>query len=204
MTDPHRIGDIAALEALYGAPAPAAVLKVARQLTPAYRASITQARFCVLATVGPEGADCSPRGDDGPVVQELDPHRLALPDWHGNNRVDRLRNIVRDGRAALMFMVPEWDNVVRVNGRASVTVAPELLQRFARAGRLPRTVVVLEIAEVYFQCARALLRSRLWAGEAAPGTLPSAGDFLQEQASGGFDGAAYDAEWPERARGSLW
>lgn len=204
MTDPHRITDTAGLDALYGPPAPPAVLKVARRITPAYRAWIAQARFCVLATVGPEGADCSPRGDDGPVVHELDPGRLLLPDWHGNNRVDSLRNIVRDGRAALMFMVPGSGNVVRVNGRASVSVAPDLMARCARAGRAPRAVVVLEVAEVYFQCARALMRSRLWAGAAPPRGLPSAGDILQEQSDGALDGADYDAAWPDRARQSLW
>lgn len=204
MDDPHLISDIEQLEVLYGTPAPTALLKVAPQITPAYRAWIAQARFCVLATVGPDGADCSPRGDDGPVVQELEPRRLLLPDWHGNNRVDSLRNIVRDGRAALMFMVPGSGNVVRVNGRALVTVAPDLLARCARDSRTPRAVVVLDVAEVYFQCARALMRSRLWSDMTQPEGLPSAGDFLQEQSDGSVDGATYDAAWSNRARQSLW
>ena len=203
--DPFRIADMAALEALYDAPATAATVKVARRITPAYRAWMAQARFCVLATVGPEGTDCSPRGDDGPVVTELDPGTLALPDWRGNNRLDSLRNIVRDGRASLMFMVAGSENVVRVNGQARLTVAPDLLARLSRDGRAPRLAVVLDIAEVYFQCARALMRARLWAGpDGSADALPSPGDILAEMSEGALDGAAYDAAWPARARQGLW
>lgn len=199
-----EITDIATLEALYDGPSENSLRKVTDRLIPAYRRWIERSRFCVLSSVGPGGTDASPRGDDGPVVMELDPGLLALPDWRGNNRVDSLRNIVRDGRASLMFMVSGSDSVVRVNGRASVTLAPEVRERFAQAGRMPRAVVLLEVAEVYFQCARALLRSGLWAGQAAPEGLPTAGDFLQEQSEGAFDGAAFDAAWPGRARDSLW
>ncbi len=101
-----KIETIEALEALYGAPSGAALRKVAKRLTPMYRQWIAASRFCILATVGPEGTDASPRGDDGPVALELDAGHLALPDWRGNNRLDSLRNIVTDGRVSLMFMVP--------------------------------------------------------------------------------------------------
>lgn len=120
------IDDITALEALYGTPGAASIRKVARQLTPLYRKWIMASRLCVLSTVGPEGVDGSPRGDDGPVVMELDPGTLALPDWRGNNRLDSLRNIVRDPRVALMFMVPGSNNVVRVNGTARLTADADL------------------------------------------------------------------------------
>lgn len=111
----------AALAALYGSPGEAALAKVARRMTPLYRAWIGRSRFCVLSTVGPEGTDASPRGDGGPVVLELDAGTLALPDWRGNERIDSLRNVVRDPRVSLMFFVPGSDNVVRVNGRGRVT-----------------------------------------------------------------------------------
>lgn len=196
---------IEALEALYPTPpAAAATIKIARRLTPAYRRWIERARFCFLATVGPEGTDCSPRGDDGPAVLELDPGTLALPDWRGNNRIDSLRNIIRDPRVSLAFMVPGSDNVMRVNGRARLTADPVALARFAREGRLPRTVIVVAIEEVYSQCARALIRSRLWrAGDESAG-LPSVGEILSEMTQGAVDGAAYDAEWPRRAAASMW
>lgn len=200
-----RITSIAALEALYGTPSVAARAKVAARLTPAYGAWIARARFCLLASVGPEGTDCSPRGDDGPVVATLDSGTLALPDWRGNNRLDSLRNIVADGRVSLTFLVPGSTNVVRVNGRAHLSVAPDLLARFARGDVLPRCVIVVSVSEVYMQCARALLRSGLWArGVAEAEGLPSMGDILAEMTDGAEGGRAFDAAWNARADGTLW
>ena len=146
------------LEALYGTPGGPALRKVARRMTPLYRQWIMASKLCMLTTVGPEGTDDSPRGDDGPVVQELDPGTLALPDWRGNNRLDSLRNIVRDGRVSLMFLVPGSNNVMRVNGTAQVTADGDLRARFEKKGKQPATVIVIAIDEIYSQCARALLR----------------------------------------------
>ena len=133
MTD--WIEDIAALEALYGTPGEASLVKVTDRLTPEYRAWIEAAPFCALATLGPEGLDCSPRGDDGPVVQVVDARTLALPDRRGNNRLDSLRNIVEDGRVALMFMVPGANTVVRLNGRAWLTADAEMLHKAITASQ---------------------------------------------------------------------
>ena len=195
--------DLAGLEALYGTPGRTSTAKVADRLTPLYRAWIMASRFCILSTVGPEGTDASPRGDDGPVVAEADERTLLLPDWRGNDRIDSLRNVVRDGRVSLMFMVPGSGNVVRVNGRGHVTADAPVLDRFRDRGRAPRTAVVVGIGEIYFQCARAIVRSGLWGDMAAP-ALPSPGDILGDMTAGGLDGAAYDAEWPERAARTMW
>ncbi len=200
----HRIDTEEALHALYGTPKGTALGKVAPALTPHYRRWIMASRFCVLSTVGPEGADGSPRGDDGPVVTELDARTLAMPDWRGNNRLDSLRNIVRDPRVALMFMVPGSTSALRVNGRAFVTDDAELRARFEKGGRQPATVIVIEIGEVYFQCARAIMRARLWSGEDESAALPSAGDMLLEASSGQEGGAEYDRTWPERAARTMW
>ncbi len=197
------ITDISALEALYGQPGAPALRKVARRMTPLYRRWIMASRFCVLATVGPDGTDASPRGDDGPVVQELDPGTLAMPDWRGNNRLDSLRNIVADGRVSLMFMVPGSESVVRVNGQAQVSADEALRTRFGRGGKLPATVIVIAIGEIYVQCARAVMRAGLWSREDSAG-LPSLGDILAEMTDGAEGGAAYDAEWSGRAAGTLW
>jgi PPOX class probable FMN-dependent enzyme len=204
MDKPGHISTVAALEALYGKPSEASLRKVARRLTPQYRRWITASRFCVLTTVGTDGTDGSPRGDDGPVVQELDPGTLLMPDWRGNNRLDSLRNIVEDGRVSLMFMVPGSTNVVRVNGDAWLSEDASLRARFDRGGRQPATVIVIEIREIYMQCARALLRSGLWQETGGADSLPSMGDILTEMTSGDMNGAAYDAAWPVRAAKSLW
>ncbi len=198
-----EIRDVAELEALYGQPGEASVIKVTDRLTQEYRRWIAVSRFCVLTTVGPEGTDGSPRGDDGPVVRIQDDRTLLMPDWRGNNRMDSLRNIVRDGRVSLMFMVPGSANVMRVNGRAVVTVDPDMLASFERDGARPRSVVVVSIAEVYSQCARALLRSGLWAAGDESAGLPTVGEMLAG-VKAGFDGRTYDAEWPGRAAGTMW
>ncbi len=198
------IEDIAALEALYPEPpVERSLTKVVPQMTPMYRKWIMASRFCILSTVGPEGTDASPRGDDGPVVAELDPHRLALPDWRGNNRIDSLRNIVRDPRVSLMFMVPGSQNVVRVNGTGRISADPALLQSFEQKGMHPRAAIVVEIAEIYFQCAKALIRSGLWSRGDESDAVPSAGDFVKE-IDEGFDGEAYDRTYPEYAKPRLW
>lgn len=103
-----------------------------------------------------------------------------------------------------MFLVPGSSNVVRVNGRAFVTADTGTLSAFDRDGRLPRSVTVVEVAEVYFQCARAIGRARLWSGEPVPEWLPSAGAILGEMTAGDLDGEAYDREWPARAASSMW
>ena len=197
------VKDIATLEALYGTPGAASLRKVVTHLTPLYRRWIMASRFCVLSTVGPGGTDGSPRGDDGPVVTELDAQTLAMPDWRGNNRMDSLRNIVADGRVSLMFMVPGSNTVVRVNGDARITTDADLCARFAVKGRLPRSVIVIKIAEVYMQCSRAPMRAGLWARDDSEG-LPSAGDILAEVSNGDEGGVEYDAAWDARAAKSMW
>ncbi|MGB3243001.1 MAG: pyridoxamine 5'-phosphate oxidase family protein [Sulfitobacter sp.] len=200
----HEIKDIAALEALYGSPGAPAVRKVADRLTPLYAKWIKAAKLCVLSTVGPRGTDGSPRGDDGPVVAVLDEHTLAMPDWRGNNRLDSLRNIVEDGRVSLMFVVAGSNNVVRVNGLAVLTDDSDLRARFEKNSRLPATVIVITIAEVYSQCARALMRAGTWSGQDQSSGLPSVGDILAEMTSGEEGGAPYDAAWGARAEKTMW
>lgn len=192
------------LLALYETPpVPNSLTKVRDRVTPLYREWIEASRFCLLSTVGPEGTDASPRGDDGPVVAELDPKTLALPDWKGNNRLDSLRNIVRDGRVSLMFLVPSSNNVVRVNGTAVLHTDPDLLARFARpSGALPRSVIVVAIGEIYFQCAKAIMRSKLWSDEARA-NVPSAGALIKE-VNAEFDSEAYDGGYEAYAKTRMW
>lgn len=192
------------LSQIYGQPAPAAIRKVADRMTDAYRAHLDRARFCILSTVGPEGTDASPRGDDGPVVLELDPRTLALPDWRGNDRIDSLKNIARDDRISLMFLIRGSGNVIRVNGRARITDDDTLRARFARDGKLPRTVIVTRIGEIYFQCARAVLRAGLWTGADDSTGLPTPGQILASMTADEVGGAAYDKAWPERAARTMW
>lgn len=197
------IEDIASLEALYPSPSPNSLRKVATRLTPLYRKWIAKSRYCILSTVGTEGTDGSPRGEDGPVVTELDAQTLAMPDWRGNNRLDTLRNIVSDGRISLLFMVPGSDVVVRINGQARVTADAQLRAMFNRQGKQPATVIVIKIGEVYAQCARASMRAGLWSRDDSKG-LPTMGEILAEQTRGEDGGAEYDAEWAERAARTMW
>jgi hypothetical protein len=198
----RTIDDTAELERLYEAPVATSLTKVSPRITPLYRRWIGTARFCILSSVGPEGTDASPRGEDGPVVRIVDERTLWLPDWRGNNRLDSLRNIVRDGRVSLLFMVPGSGNVVRVNGTAVLTDDAGLVRAFERNGRHPRTVIVISVAEIYFQCAKAMMRAALWSRNDAA-AVPTAGQFLREQ-DGGFDADGYDASYEANARPRMW
>ncbi|KIC21533.1 pyridoxamine 5'-phosphate oxidase family protein [Leisingera sp. ANG-Vp] len=199
----QKITDTATLETLYEAAVPRSLTKVATRLTPLYQQWIEASKFLILSTIGPEGTDASPRGDDGPAVKIADSKTLWLPDWRGNNRLDSLRNIVRDPRVSLMFMVPGCNNVVRVNGTAFLTADEDARAAFARKSLLPATVAVITVEELYFQCAKALMRSRLWDPEADRPAVPTAGQFLKEQEAG-FEADAYDEGYAEYAKTRMW
>ena len=160
--DPHRITDEAALDALYGTPSEGAIRKEVDHIPAVYRAFIEAAPFVALATSGPGGMDVSPRGDAAGFVAVADERTLLIPDRRGNNRLDSLRNLVHDPRLALLFLIPGVGETLRVNGRGAISVAPGLLARFPAQGKLPRSVIVVSVERVYFQCPKALVRSELW------------------------------------------
>jgi uncharacterized protein len=194
------------LEALYGRPSENSLIKEVHHVTPGYRQLIEASPFAVLATSGPEGLDCSPRGDQPGFVRVVDERTLMLPDRRGNNRTDSLRNIVRDPRVALLFLIPGSGTTLRVNGRAVLTTDAEILQSFAVEGSLPRSVVVISVEAVYFQCARAILRADLWnpARFVDATCVPTPGEILAEVSHNRVAADEYDRAWPERARLSLW
>ena len=194
------------LEAIYGAVGDASTVKVADHVTPLYRIFIEKAPFAALATIGPEGIDCSPRGHLPGSVRIHDPKTRMLPDRRRNNLVDSLRNIVRDPRVSLMFLIPGSGNAVRANGRAYLSVDPELLASFKVEGKAPRSVMVMNVDEIYFQCARAIVRSDLWNPDKRidPKTLPTPGQILAEMSENKVGGAEYDRIWPERAAATMW
>jgi PPOX class probable FMN-dependent enzyme len=203
---PATISSIAELEALYGQPAEASLLKEVDRIVPEYRAFIEAAPFVALATRGPEGLDCSPRGDGPGFMRVENDKTLLLPDRRGNNRIDSLRNIVRDPHVALLFLIPGIGETIRVNGRAAISVEPALLESFAVDGKAPKSVLVITVDSIYFQCARAILRSDLWHPQkhVARGALPSAGRILASLSANRFDGEAYDGALPERQKTTLY
>ncbi len=200
------ISSVEELEAIYGQPNDASTVKVADRVTPEYRKLIEAAPFAALATSGPEGLDCSPRGDTAGFVRIHDERTLMMPDRRGNNRVDSLRNIVRDPRVALLFLIPGVGSTLRINGQAHVSVDKALCETFLMEGKAPRSVVVMEVGEIYFQCARAIVRSDLWNPDRhiSPKDLPSPGQILASMSENRVGGEEYDRAWPERAKQTMW
>lgn len=205
-TNPYQVSDLQALERLYDMPAPPATLKEIDYIHPHYRAFIDAAPFAVLATSGPGGLDASPRGDPAGFVVVENEKTLLLPDRRGNNRIDSLRNIIADPRVALLFLIPGIGETLRVNGRAVILTDPSLLQRFAVDGKLPRSVLTVHVETVFFQCSRAILRSRLWdAGrQIKRSALPSTGTILQDLSQSVIEGTQYDQELSDRLKKSLY
>lgn len=194
------------LEALYGQPGEAATVKVTDRVIAEYRPFIAASPFVALATSGPEGLDCSPRGDVAGFVRIHDERTLMMPDRQGNNRTDSLRNIIRDPRCAFLFLVPGSGTTLRVNGRAVVDTDAGLRASFAVDGKAPRSVIVMTTEAVYFQCARAIVRSELWNPErhVDPRSLPTPGSILAALSESRVGGEAYDRAWPARAEATMW
>lgn len=202
----HLVTTMAQLEALYGEKMPAAVVKEIDHINGSYRKLIEKAPFVAVATSGPEGLDCSPKGDAPGFVRILDEKTLAIPDRPGNNRIDGFRNIVRDPRIALLFLIPGVGETLRVNGRASISIDPELMRSFAVNGKLPRCVLIVHIDSIYFHCSKAIVRSKLWDEKTKVdrSSLPSTGSIIAELSQGRLGGEAYDRELPERIKTQLY
>lgn len=193
------------LQALYGDSHERSRRKELPHLIEPYRALIQASPFVVLASAGADGLDCSPRGDAPGFVHILDERTLLLPDRPGNNRIDSLRNIVHNPQVALLFLIPGVGESLRVNGRAEISLDPELLELGRAQGKLPRSALRIQVQSCYFQCSKAAVRSGLWdaARQVERASLPSAGDIFRciyEE----FDVEAYERDLQQRLRTSLY
>jgi PPOX class probable FMN-dependent enzyme len=202
----HQITTLEQLQAVYGEPVPNSLLKDLDHVSDHYRAFIEAAPFVVMATSGPEGLDCTPRGDPPGFVRVVDRNTLLIPDRRGNNRVDSLRNLVVDPRISLLFLIPGVGETLRVNGRATISTDPALCRSFAMGDKLPRSVIVVTAERVYFQCPKALVRSRLWdpSRHVDRKSLPSSGQILAAIRPGEIDPEAHDRAYPERLKQTIY
>nr|WP_312971696.1 pyridoxamine 5'-phosphate oxidase family protein [Pseudomonas sp.] len=194
------------LQALYGVPHERSLRKEITYLSEPYQALVAASPFVVLGTHGPDGLDCSPRGDAPGFARILDEHTLLLPDRPGNNRIDSLRNIIHDPHVALLFLIPGVGESFRVNGRATITLEPELLALCEAQGKLPRSVLRISVDTCYFQCSKAAVRSGLWAADrqVERASLPSAGELLKAVMDPQFDVQAYEQQLQERLKTQLY
>ena len=195
----HVVRDASELFALYGEPLERSVRKQIDHLDDYCRAFIAASPLLVLGTqgAGPDAAaDTSPRGDVPGFVRIVDDHTLLIPDRRGNNRLDSLKNILKNPRVGLLFLVPGVHEAFRVNGEAVISRDPELLASFAVQGKLPRTVLVVTVKEAYIHCSRALVRADAWNPDkfASPRNVPSFGTMMQAHTGGFVDGNALDEE----------
>ncbi|HKK30479.1 MAG TPA: pyridoxamine 5'-phosphate oxidase family protein [Alphaproteobacteria bacterium] len=206
MSEANRITSIEQLEALYGEPSAGAVAKEIDYISGDYRAFIEASPFVLLSTVGEDGTDCSPRGDPAGFVRVVDERTVMMPDRRGNNRVDSLRNIIHDGHCSLLFLIPGVGETLRINGRAHLSIEPALLESFAMDGKLPRSIVVVEVDRVYFQCQKALARSGLWKPEAQipRSELPSTGQMIKALMQEPFDAEEYDRNYPKHMANTIY
>ncbi len=206
MSASHRITTAAQLDALYGTPVGNSLTKEIDYISVGYRKFIEATPFVIVATSGSDGLDCSPRGDPPGFVRVRDRNTVLVPDRRGNNRIDTLRNLVADPRISLLFLIPGVGETLRINGHAEIVTDPELCESFALHGKAPVSVLVVTAERVYFQCPKALVRSRLWHPEAqvARAELPSSGEIMAEITGGEVDGAAYDRAYPQRLKDTLY
>jgi PPOX class probable FMN-dependent enzyme len=202
----HQITTMDGLDALYDEPFGPSIVKEIDHVNIHYRAFIDAAPFFALATSGPDGLDCSPRGDAPGFVRVLDSKTLLVPDRRGNNRIDSLRNIIRDPRVALLFLIPGVGETLRIIGRATISTHPEWIASFVVNGKAPRTVLVVSVERVFYQCTKAIVRSKLWdpATQIDRKSLPSAGTILAEISGGKIGGPEHDRGQPERIKATLY
>ena len=202
--DPFAITSLEALAQHYEAPRDLVLKKVAPGLDATARAFIAASPFCVLATSGSNGPHATPRGDAPGFVMCLDNGDVALPDRRGNNRLDALRDIIENPEAALLFLIPGVAEALRLGGTARITTDPALRARFVERGKTPASVILLRPREVYMQCAKSIVRSRLWGDLPRPAGVPTAGQMIASHTGGMVDPATHDAAAPARIAETLY
>ena len=202
----HLVTTMDQLEAMYGEVHPPARVKEIDHVNADYRAFIEKAPFFALATSGPDGLDCSPRGDPAGFVRVHDEKTLMIPDRRGNNRIDSLRNLIADPRIALLFLIPGCGETIRVNGRAQICTDPELCRSFTMEGKTPRCVLVVTVERCYFQCPKAIVRSKLWdpASKVDRASLPTSGTILTGISGGKIGGPEHDRAYPQRLKETIY
>ncbi|WP_421993167.1 MSMEG_1061 family FMN-dependent PPOX-type flavoprotein [Roseococcus sp.] len=202
--DPHAVTSLEALEALYGRPSELAANKSTDRLDAVTLSFIAASPFCLLGTQGRKGNHITPRGDAPGFVLALDEKRLAIPDRKGNNRLDGYRDILEDNRVSLLFLVPGMGETMRVHGFATISTDPELRERCIAQEKVPTTVLVVEVREIFMQCAKAIMRSDLWDGRKKAAGVPTMGALLLAHKKNGMDPTAYDAVAEERLRANMY
>jgi PPOX class probable FMN-dependent enzyme len=203
----HVISTMAELEALYTEGVyPPAKVKETDRITKAYQALVEASPFFALATIGPGGLDCSPRGDPKGFVRVVDEKTIVVPDRRGNNRIDSLRNLIHDPRVALLFLIPGVSETLRIMGRATISTDPELCASFTMQGKAPPSVLIVAVEQVFFQCAKAIVRSKLWdpSTQVERSTLPTPGKILAEISGGAVGGDEHDRIAPERMKATIY
>ncbi|HLH89576.1 MAG TPA: pyridoxamine 5'-phosphate oxidase family protein [Xanthobacteraceae bacterium] len=202
----HLVTTMDQLESMYGEVHPPARVKEIDHINAHYRAFIEKAPFFALATGGPDGLDCSPRGDPAGFVRVHDEKTLMIPDRRGNNRIDSLRNLIEDPRVALLFLIPGCGETIRVNGRAQICVDPELCASFIMENKIPRCVLVVTVERCYFQCPKAIVRSKLWdpASKVDRASLPTSGTILAGITNSQVGGPEYDRAYPDRLKATIY
>jgi uncharacterized protein len=204
-TDPFAVTTEARLRELYDAPLEGPLKKVTHRIEATARAWIAASPFCILSTVGSRGVHATPRGDAPGFVAVEPDGTLLIPDRRGNNRLDALRDILEDNRVSVLFFVPGASEVLRVHGTARISADPALTGRFVERGKAPATVLVVRATELFMQCAKSIMRSRLWDGRARPGGLPTMGQLIAaHRGDGAVDPAAYDSEAPARLTQTMY
>jgi len=205
ISDPFAVTTEDQLRALYGEALEGAIRKVAHRIEATARAWIAASPFCVLSTVGSRGVHATPRGDAPGFVAVEPDGTLIIPDRRGNNRLDGLRDILEDPRVSVIFFVPGASEVLRVHGTARISADPALRARFVERGKTPTTVLLVSVSELYMQCAKSIMRSRLWDGRPRPEGLPSMGQLIAaHRGDGQLDAAAYDRDAPERLKQTMY
>jgi uncharacterized protein len=204
--NPHVVTTLDQLEALYDKPFGPSLVKEIDHVNAHYRAFIEAAPFFAMATCGADGLDCSPRGDPPGFVRVRDEKTLLIPDRRGNNRIDSLRNLLDDPRVSLLFLIPGCGETIRVVGHAAISTDPALCRGFTIDGKAPRCVVVVTVERVYYQCAKAIVRSKLWdpATRIERESLPTPGTILAGITKGAMGGPEHDRTAPERLKATIY
>jgi len=202
--DPFGINSLEALEALYDTPTEVVRNKVGDRIDPVTARFIAASPFLLLATQGARGIHVTPRGDPAGFVEVTDEHTLIIPDRRGNNRIDGLRDILEDDRVALLFLVPGGGETLRVHGHARITTDPTLRARHVAQGKEPTSLLVVRVTSLFMQCAKAIMRSKLWDGRKRPEGLPTMGQLIASQVPGLVDAPTLDGYYPEQIRSRMY